>query len=70
MDHKIRRERGECPRKTHVDDRGTTIDVSLSYFEFQSLTRVLESDQLNYVNDEEAAYFGTATRRVSRYSES
>ena len=34
------------------------------------MTRVLESDQLNYVNDEEAAYFGTATRRVSRYSES
>ena len=61
---------------THVDERGTTILVNLSYLVFHSLTRFLEASYLVWQrywridHPRWAAYFGTATRTDSRYSES
>ena len=54
----------------YVEVRGTTILVSLSYFAFQSFTRFLGS--VNAIVDDTRpwSYFGTATSRVSIYSES
>jgi hypothetical protein len=62
----------------HWADRGTTIDVSRSYLEFQSFTEFLlfrENKRLVQTspfidNVTEASDLGTATRTVSRYSES
>lgn len=57
---------------THVDERGTTICVSLSYVFSHSLTRFL---QACFVSRGAAggaprkAHLGTATSTVSRYSE-
>lgn len=62
----------------HLADRGTTIDDSRSYFVSKSLTRFLHVQPNLTVNavlhqhevERATTHLGTATRSVSRYSES
>lgn len=65
--------------RTHVDDLGTTIAHSLSYFAVQSLRRLLSArrtvsgsgpDATRSLEERDATHFGTATNSVSMNSDS